>query len=271
MNYSVTQIEKIVNGKFLLNQNSAAVIEHLLLDSRKLLFPESSIFFALSGPRRNGNSFIKELYSKGIRNFVVDENIEVEAIPAHSGSNFLQVKDVQHALHLLVSYHRAQFNIPVIGITGSNGKTMVKEWLYQLLQEDYNIVRSPKSYNSQTGVPLSVWQMNETHTLAIFEAGISQPGEMQQLEKIIQPGIGVFTSIGEAHSEGFLSIRQKVNEKLNLFVHSGLLIFGADNPDLNSGVNTFTNNVRRRDDLKTIFMEQQAVRIPANHFDRKKA
>ncbi|MBC7886402.1 MAG: bifunctional UDP-N-acetylmuramoyl-tripeptide:D-alanyl-D-alanine ligase/alanine racemase [Ferruginibacter sp.] len=250
MNYQVAQIEKIVNGKFLINENPAGIIEHLLLDSRKLLFPASSIFFALNGPRRNGNSFIKEVYNKGVRNFVVDESFEVTEIKAYTGSNFLQVKDVLAALHLLVAHHRAQFNIPVIGITGSNGKTIVKEWLYQLLQEDYTIVRSPKSYNSQIGVPLSVWQMNEAHTLAIFEAGISQPGEMQQLEKIIQPGIGVFTSIGDAHSEGFLNIRQKVNEKLKLFVHSGLLIYGADNPDVNAGVNTFANNVRGVDDFK---------------------
>ena len=250
MKYSITQLEKIVNGELLLNENSAATIVHLLLDSRKLLFPSSSIFFALSGPRRNGNSFIKELYGKGVRNFVVDASIEAAEMEMYSGSNILQVKDVQQALQLLAAYHRSQFNIPVIGITGSNGKTIVKEWLYQLLQEDYNIVRNPKSYNSQIGVPLSVWQMNETHTLAIFEAGISQPDEMQRLEKIIQPGIGVFTNIGGAHSEGFLNIRQKTSEKLKLFVHSGLLIYGADGPDVNSGVNDFANITRSGDDCK---------------------
>ncbi|MEO7768154.1 MAG: Mur ligase family protein, partial [Ferruginibacter sp.] len=159
MSCSVSQIEKIIGGKFLLNDNSTVLIDHLLLDSRKLLFPAASIFFALNGPRRNGNSFIIELYNKGVRNFVVDESVEIAAIENCLGSNFLQVKDVQLALHLLVAFHRSQFDIPVIGITGSNGKTIVKEWLYQLLQEDYNIVRSPKSYNSQIGVPLSVWQM----------------------------------------------------------------------------------------------------------------
>ncbi|MEO6731775.1 MAG: bifunctional UDP-N-acetylmuramoyl-tripeptide:D-alanyl-D-alanine ligase/alanine racemase [Ferruginibacter sp.] len=249
MNYSVSEIEKIVNGKFLLNKNPAAVIEHILLDSRKLLFPSSSLFFALNGPRRNGNLYIKELYSKGVRNFVITENIDSLEIESYEGSNILWVKDVLQALHLLAGHHRAQFNIPVIGITGSNGKTIVKEWLYQLLQDDYNIVRSPKSYNSQIGVPLSVWQMNEIHTLAIFEAGISQPGEMQQLEKVIQPTIGVFTNIGEAHSEGFLNIRQKVNEKLKLFVHSKSLIYGADNPDANTSVNTLVSNVRGGDDF----------------------
>ena len=153
-------------------------------------------------------------------------------------------------MHLLTAYHRRQFNIPVIGITGSNGKTIVKEWLYLLLQEDYTIVRSPKSYNSQIGVPLSVWQINKSHTLAIFEAGISQTDEMQQLEKVIKPTIGVFTNIGMAHSEGFLNIRQKVNEKLKLFVHSKVLIYNADDPDVNSGVNIFANNVRSDNEFK---------------------
>ncbi len=259
MGYSISQIEKIINGKFLLHENSTADIEHLLPDSRKLLFPATSLFFALSSPRRNGNSFIKELYDKGVRNFVVDESFDDAAITNYSGSNFLLVKDVQQALHLLAAYHRRQFNIPVIGITGSNGKTIVKEWLFQLLQDDYNIVRSPKSYNSQIGVPLSVWQMNKTHTLAIFEAGISQPDEMQRLEKIIQPDIGVFTNIGDAHNEGFLNIRQKVNEKLKLFVHSNVLIYGADNPDVNTGVNTFANNVRSGGDFQLFFWSSKGA------------
>jgi len=249
LSYLVSQIKKIVSGQFLLHENSAVAIDHLLLDSRKLLFPETSLFFALNGPRRNGNSFIKELYNKGVRNFIVDQGRPIDELTAYAGSNFIQVKDVLEALHSLATYHRMQFNIPVIGITGSNGKTIVKEWLYQLLQDDYSIVRSPKSYNSQIGVPLSVWQMNATHTLAIFEAGISLPGEMPHLEKIIQPGIGVFTNIGDAHSEGFLNIRQKVNEKLTLFKRSTVLIYDADNPDLNAGVNTFANKIRGGDDF----------------------
>jgi len=249
LSYLVSQIKKIVSGQFLLHENSAVAIDHLLLDSRKLLFPKTSLFFALNGPRRNGNSFIKELYNKGVRNFIVDQGRPIDELTAYAGSNFIQVKDVLEALHSLATYHRMQFNIPVIGITGSNGKTIVKEWLYQLLQDDYSIVRSPKSYNSQIGVPLSVWQMNATHTLAIFEAGISLPGEMPHLEKIIQPGIGVFTNIGDAHSEGFLNIRQKVNEKLTLFKRSTVLIYDADNPDLNAGVNTFANKIRGGDDF----------------------
>jgi len=244
--YNISTIATILKAK-VLQQGEDAAIEHLLLDSRKLLFPATSLFFALGGPRRNGASFIQELYHKGVRNFVVDESFVVDDINKYSGATFLQVKDTLVALHLLAAHHRKQFSIPVIGITGSNGKTIVKEWLYQLLQEDFNIVRSPKSYNSQIGVPLSVWQMNDQHTLAIFEAGISQPDEMQQLQKIIEPTIGVFTNIGEAHAEGFLNIRQKINEKLKLFIHSDLLIYGSDDHDVNDAVPMFANNVRPAD------------------------
>ena len=252
MSYSIAQIKEITEASFLLEGNAADPIEHLLLDSRKLLFPATSVFFALYGPRRNGNTFVPELFDKGVRNFVVDESFETSAITACPGASFLKVNNVLQALQALVSHHRKKFDIPVIGITGSNGKTIVKEWLYQLLHQKYNIVRSPKSYNSQIGVPLSVWQMNEHHQLAIFEAGISQPDEMQFLEKIIQPNIGVFTNIGDAHSEGFLNIRQKVNEKLKLFVHSHLLIYPADVPDLNGGVSAFFNNVHIRNDFKLL-------------------
>jgi len=241
--YTISTITDVLKAKTL-QQADDATIEHLLLDSRKLLFPATSLFFALGGPRRNGVSFIQELYDKGVRNFVVDESFAEDDINKYPGATFLQVKDTLVALHALTAFHRKQFSIPVIGITGSNGKTIVKEWLYQLLQEDYNIVRSPKSYNSQIGVPLSVWQMNDQHTLAIFEAGISQPDEMQQLQKIIEPTIGVFTNIGEAHAEGFLNIRQKINEKLKLFIHSDLLIYGSDDPDINVAVPMFANNVR---------------------------
>ena len=175
-------------------------VEYLLLDSRKVYSPAASLFFALKGPRRDGHQFIPELYKKGVRNFVISEEQDVSVYP---DANFIVVSDTLAALQQLAVYHRSRFDIPVIGITGSNGKTIVKEWLYQLLHEEYVIVRSPKSYNSQIGVPLSIWQMDEQYTLGIFEAGISQPGEMETLEKIIQPTIGVLTNIGEAHNEGF--------------------------------------------------------------------
>jgi Alr-MurF fusion protein len=225
--YKISEIAAIINAHHLQQQDDAT-LEHLLLDSRKLLFPKTSLFFALGGPRRTGGAFITELYEKGVRNFVVSESIGTDAIKNFGEANFLQVKNVLSALQLLVANHRNKFQIPVIGITGSNGKTIVKEWLYQLLQANYNIVRSPKSYNSQIGVPLSVWQMSSQHTLGIFEAGISMGGEMERLEKIIQPNIGIFTNIGEAHSEGFENITQKVKEKIHLFENSSTIIYCKD-------------------------------------------
>ena len=242
MVYSIEKIAEITSADFLCKEKSDTVIEHLLLDSRKLLFPASSLFFALGGPRRNGHTFIKELYNKGVRNFVIADRKGVEEIASYPGSNFLLVEDVLSALHSLAAFHRQQFKIPVIGITGSNGKTIVKEWLYQLLHTDYQIVRSPKSYNSQIGVPLSVWQMNQTHTLAIFEAGISLPNEMEKLQQIIEPTIGIFTNIGDAHAEGFSNQQQKIDEKLKLFLNSDVLIYGSDAVDLNVAANQFTKN-----------------------------
>ena len=190
------------------------------------MFPEATLFFALGNASRSGLEFIEELYQKGVRNFVLGEHFSNSE--KYPGGNFLRVDNVLQALQLLAAYHRSQFDMPVIGITGSNGKTIVKEWLYQLLQQDYNIVRSPKSYNSQIGVPLSVWQMNEANTLGIFEAGISKPGEMKLLQSVILPTIGIFTNIGEAHSEGFENSEQKIKEKNELFSSAEVLIYNKD-------------------------------------------
>ncbi len=234
MKYYIEDIAPILKGK-LLQQQENAFIEHLLTDSRKLVFPATSLFFAIKGPRRDGHSFLEALYEKGVRNFVVSDAVEVANIPE---ANIIEVKEVLQALQLLAAHHRKQFSIPVIGITGSNGKTIVKEWLNQLLDDAYTIIRSPRSYNSQIGVPLSVWPMNDKHELGIFEAGISQSGEMERLQKIIQPTIGVFTNIGEAHSEGFLNLRQKVNEKLRLFTHVKTMVYCKDAPEINEGVAT---------------------------------
>jgi alanine racemase len=221
--YTIHDIATILHADAVVAVDS--VIEHLLIDSRKIVFPPTSLFFAISGPRRDGHQFIKEVYDRGVRNFVVRKGFDVSGF---AGVNFLAVDDVLTGMQELTAYHRRKFTIPVIGITGSNGKTIVKEWLYQLLQEDHNIVRSPRSYNSQVGVPLSVWQMNETHTLGIFEAGISTVGEMQQLEKMIQPTTGIFTNIADAHSEGFTNNRQKAVEKSLLFADTGSLVFGRE-------------------------------------------
>lgn len=244
MQYSVENVCRIMKGA-LVQQTGNPEIAHLLLDSRKLAYPASSLFIPVVSERRNGHRYIGELYEKGVSNFVISEEIPLPPFPR---ANFIRVKDTVQALQALAAHHRRQFSIPVIGITGSNGKTIVKEWLFQLLEADYHIVRSPKSYNSQTGVPLSVWQMEPGHQLAIFEAGISQPGEMVNLEKIIRPTAGIFTNIGEAHNEGFLNIRQKINEKLVLFTHSESLIYCKDYPELNECILQFHANVRKRDE-----------------------
>lgn len=203
-----------------------ASIDTLLYDSRRIYNPATSLFFALKGLRRNGHQFIEELYEKGIRNFVISDRIILKNFPE---ADFLLVSDTLEALQHLATWHRNKFKLPVIGITGSNGKTIVKEWLYQLLQEDQIIIRSPKSFNSQIGVPLSVWSISQEHQLGIFEAGISRPGEMNNLAKIIQPTIGILTNIGEAHSEGFTSLTEKAIEKMKLFSRCNILVFCRDN------------------------------------------
>ncbi len=219
MIYTVNDIATIIKAEN--SGDSSVVIEHLLVDSRKIVFPEHSLFFALPGPRRDGHDFIAEVYERGVRCFVVNTGYNTSSF---TDAVFLKVENVLNGLQQLATHHRRQFNIPVIGITGSNGKTIVKEWLYQLLSPDHNIVRSPRSYNSQIGVPLSVWQMNEDYTLAIFEAGISVPSEMEKLTSIIQPTSGIFTNIGEAHNEGFLDYDQKFSEKIKLFKHCDFVI-----------------------------------------------
>jgi alanine racemase len=211
--YTLSHIQQIVAAQWLQQHTPDARVENLLIDSRQVTAPAVSLFFALPGKRHNGHRYLPDLYERGVRHFIVSEPVTIPLPEA----NILHVANTLDALQTLAAYHRSRFNIPVIGITGSNGKTVVKEWLWQLLSPDFNIVRSPKSYNSQVGVPLSVWQMNEHHTLAIFEAGISQPGEMQRLANIIRPTIGVFTNLGPAHQEGFASETQKLTEKMQLF------------------------------------------------------
>src|SRR5579872_2972715 len=210
---NIEQLRKWSNGTWLAKSQSDTVIETLSTDSRNIEHAAGTLFIALKTNLRDGHAYIPDAWIKGVRNFLVSQNIATDGL---SGANIILVKDTLTALQQIAAAHRKQFNIPVIGITGSNGKTVVKEWLYQLLSGHYNIVRSPKSYNSQVGVPLSVWEMNKYHQLAIFEAGISQPAEMEHLEHIIQPTIGLFTNIGEAHNEGFMNSRQKINEKLVL-------------------------------------------------------
>jgi alanine racemase len=233
INYTIEQIAEITKGK-IIQQNSGIQPTHILLDSRKLLFPESTIFVGLNSTHRKACVFIKELYEKEVHNFVIDD--KAFDLSEYPNATFILVENGLKAFQLLAIHHRARFTKPVIGITGSNGKTIVKEWLYQLLESDFSIVRSPKSYNSQIGVPLSVLQIENHHTLGIFEAGISQPGEMEKLEKIILPSMGVFTNIGEAHSGGFENRRQKIKQKLTLFEHSSCLIFCNDDNEVNEEI-----------------------------------
>jgi alanine racemase len=219
--YSISTVKEIIHAEGeIINDD---LISTLLTDSRRITSAADGLFFALSG-RRNGHEFIAEAYAAGVRNFVVKQGPEIKLPDA----NFLIVIDVLTALQTLAQHHRERFNIDVIGVTGSNGKTIVKEWLYQLMAIDKNIVRNPKSYNSQIGVPLSVWEINERNELGIFEAGISQPGEMDRLEAIIKPTIGVLTHLGTAHDEGFGDTAEKIHEKLKLFKNCKLLVYNYD-------------------------------------------
>ena len=225
--YRIKQISEIVGGR-LVGTDVDREIQNLLIDSRRLDVSGQTLFFALTSHRNDGHKYIEDLYQNGVRAFVVSRMPE----EAHPDACYILVQDVLKALQQLAAHHRTKFNIPVIGITGSNGKTIVKEWLAQLLTPDYNLVRSPKSYNSQVGVPLSVWRMNETHQMAIFEAGISKPDEMTALQKIIKPTIGIFTNIGQAHEENFISFMQKAGEKLNLFTQAETLVYCMDYYDI---------------------------------------
>lgn len=202
-------------------------ILHLLTDSRTLSVPSSTMFFALRTVSGDGHRYIRDLYDRGVRYFVVSDFSE-ESFLDMPEANWVIVSDTLAALQQLVAWKRSLFDIPVIGITGSNGKTIVKEFLYQLLRKDFRIIRSPRSFNSQLGVPLSVWPISQEYNLGIFEAGISQKGEMEKLEQIIRPTIGLMTNIGAPHQENFVDIETKLHEKLKLFRHSDFLIFNSD-------------------------------------------
>ncbi len=263
--YTISEITRIVKGERIQESNSNSLVNELVIDSRRLILPEGSLFFALVSKRNDGHKYIEDLYTKGVRNFVV----ETEPANLHLlyDSNIIKVKNTLFALQAVAAAHRKQFDIPVIGITGSNGKTIVKEWLYQLLSETLSIVRSPKSFNSQIGVPLSVWQMRESDNLAVFEAGISEPGEMDHLQPIIQPTIGIFTNIGHAHDENFINRTQKAGEKLKLFTRVKTLIYCIDQKELQEGIiktgilkniETFTWSRKVSADLKITSVEQDA-------------
>lgn len=239
MIYNLSQISKIIGAQLRCNHMASASTQPqvglLLTDSRSLTYPDQTLFFALVTPKGDGHKYIPQLYQQGVRAFVVSTGAETFRNTCPEAW-FLTVKDTEVALQQLAASHRRQFNMPVVGITGSNGKTIVKEWLYQLIHDSKTIVRSPRSYNSQIGVPLSVWQLNEKTELALFEAGISQPGEMEKLENIIRPSIGILTNIGTAHDAGFGSQQQKLVEKLLLFKSSDVIIYNADIPGISDAM-----------------------------------
>ncbi len=228
MNYELKNIASIIGAKTMVNDqwstvNEKRTIDWLLTDSRSLCYPESTLFFALRTDRGNGHHYIADLYQRGVRAFVVSEEPQGD----FPNASFLVVPDTLQALQHLAAHHRSRFDIPVVGITGSNGKTLVKEWLYQLLAPDFTVTRSPRSYNSQIGVPLSVWGLWEKTEVALFEAAISQRNEMAALERIIKPTIGIFTCLGSAHQENFSSMEEKCSEKLLLMADAKVIIYPA--------------------------------------------
>ena len=225
MKYTIEKVTTLIGARRIGDTDSN--IGWILTDSRSLCFPEETLFFALKTERNDGHRYISDLYRRGVRNFVV-ETVPDNAATDYPQTNFLKVTSSLEALQRLAERHRDAFDIPVVGITGSNGKTMVKEWLYQLLSPQMVVTRSPKSYNSQIGVPLSVWLLNENTQVGLFEAGISQPDEMQALRDIIQPTVGVLTSLGAAHQENFRSLEEKCMEKMQLFHDANVIVYDSD-------------------------------------------
>ena len=256
MSNSIEEIASVIGAKRI--GNHPAHIDWILTDSRSLCFPEETLFFALKTKRNDGHKYIADLYERRVRNFVVGTlTTEPESYP---DANFLVVGSPLKALQRLASRHREQFQVPVVGITGSNGKTIVKEWLYQILSPERIITRSPRSYNSQIGVPLSVWMMNEHTELGIFEAGISEMGEMEALKPIIQPTIGVLTNIGGAHQENFTSLQDKCMEKLQLFKDCDVIVYNGDNELISSCVSKSLFTAREiawstKDNERPLFIE----------------
>ncbi|MBO4664112.1 MAG: bifunctional UDP-N-acetylmuramoyl-tripeptide:D-alanyl-D-alanine ligase/alanine racemase [Bacteroidaceae bacterium] len=218
MHYSISDIAKIIGAKRIgKNENT---INWLLIDSRSLCFPEETLFFAMKTQKNDGHKYIAELYKRGVKNYVVESKssfVTHKEYDTMKDANFLVVDSSLKSIQQLAAYHRNQLDTPIIAITGSNGKTTVKEWLYQLLSTDYNVCRSPRSFNSQVGVPLSLWLINKHNDFAIIEAGISEVGEMEKIESIVKPTIGVITNVGEAHQKNFLSYDIKCTEKMKLF------------------------------------------------------
>jgi len=263
MDYKLSEIAKAISGQSFLYKDCR--ISNLFIDSRNMVPVEKSVFFAISGKRNDGHQYINELIDKGVRSFVVEEIRD--SYTKNKKCNFILVKNSLKAFQDFAAFHRKKFNIPIVGITGSNGKTIVKEWLFFLLDGEKNIVRNPKSYNSQVGVPLSVLLIEKHHQIGIFEAGISQTGEMGKLEKIINPTIGLITNIGDAHQENFKSQEQKIIEKLKLFKNTNQIIYCSDYEIIDreiSKLKTSKKNIFRWSEKKQADLEIKKILISKN-------
>ncbi len=261
-NYSITEVATAINGN--LSGNSLITISELMIDSRAASVTPSVLFFAIKGIQHNGHRFISNLYNRGVRAFVISEPVTSEN---YADAAFITVKDTLAALHQLTGYHRSKFTGNLIAITGSNGKTIVKEWLFHCLSDLFPVVRSPKSYNSQVGVPLSLWLLDEHAKVALIEAGISLPGEMEKLHRIIRPDMGIFTNIGEAHQENFKTLEEKIREKLKLFYTVRTLIYCSDHQQIQKAIDEtpemarvqkFTWSMKGKGDLNVTSVLKQA-------------
>ena len=257
MSYSIGTIAQLIQAELI--GSVEGTVKWLLTDSRSLGFPEETLFFALVTGHGDGQRYVPELYNRGVRRFVVQRHPAEEELQTMPEASFLVVHDTLAALQQLAGEHRAQYNVPVVGITGSNGKTVVKEWLSQLLGEDFRVARSPRSYNSQVGVPLSLWQMDEHTEVALIEAGISQHHEMKRLRSIIRPTIGVLTNIGGAHQENFSSLQDKCIEKLVLLRDCEIIIYNGDDKEICESVDRSLQSAReiawsRHDAEKPLFI-----------------
>jgi len=240
---TISDIAKVTGGSLRKgsDEETSKRIKELVVDSRKIFSPAESVFIAITGDRHDGHDYLDDLWEKGVRNFIISRSaLDFKRYP---GGNFILVPNTLGALQQIAAHHRNKFDFPVAGVTGSNGKTIIKEWIYHVLDDIYSVVRSPKSYNSQVGVPLSVWEMDSDYNFGVFEAGISQPGEMMRLQNIIRPNIGVFTNIGSAHQENFKSLKHKIQEKLYLFEESETIIYCKDH-------NEIDREIRNHDILK---------------------
>ena len=235
MHYSWQEITSVIQGEAL-TADAAAVLTQPAFDTRRIGNPARTMFFALPGSHRQGKEFVQAAFKQGVRSFVVPQEFDSASL---SGCNVLRVPDVLDALQQLAACHRSRFSGPVIGITGSNGKTIVKEWLHQLLGDEFSAHRSPRSYNSQIGVAISILGIESWHKMAIIEAGISKPGEMQRLWQMIKPNLAICTHLGSAHDEGFENREQKAREKALLFKDADVVVFPADVAEIKTAVQAY--------------------------------